>query len=291
MFPSLAKYHRPAFIHSPLNYTGGKFKLLDKIIPLFPKNIGVFFDMFAGGLNVGINVQCRHLVANDVCVPLINLYRYLKQTEIPAILERITECRKAYNLSDKNADGYNALREHYNGTPADDRDPVELFCLVCHSFNHQIRFNAEGCFNMPFGKERSEYNDSIQSNLVKFCGALQEKSTELWHRDYKDLVFDFLEPGDLLYADPPYLISEATYNMGWTAEDDRTLMRLFDDLDSRGISFALSNVLEHRGQRNEALCEWSSKYHVHRLAMDYSNCNYHSKNDDENTCEVLVTNY
>lgn len=290
MFPSLAKYHRPAFIHSPLNYTGGKFKLLDKIISLFPKNIGVFFDMFAGGLNVGVNVQCRHLIANDICTPIIQLYSYWKQTEIQVILERIRECREAYNLSDRNANGYIALREHYNGISVDERDPVELFCLVCHSFNNQIRFNSKGDFNIPFGTGR-EYNDSTQENLIQFCRALQEKSTELWHRDYKDITYDFLKPGDLLYADPPYLISEATYNMGWTAEDDRTLMMLFDDLDRRGISFALSNVLEHRGQRNEALCEWSSKYHVHRLAMDYSTCNYQAKNSDKKTVEVLITNY
>lgn len=289
MFPSLAKYHQPAFIHSPLNYTGGKFKLLGKIIPLFPKKIGTFVDLFAGGLNVGINVQADHLVANDVCEPLIRFYQTLQSTEIADILGRITECRKTYGLSYKNAGGYNALREHYNGST--DKDPIELFCLVCHSFNHQIRFNSEGKFNMPFGKERSEYNDSIQSNLVLFSEALRSKSAVLWHRDYKEIAYDFLEPGDFVYADPPYLISEATYNMGWSAEDDATLMSLLDDLNRRGIGFALSDVLEHRGQTNEALCEWSRRYNVHRLAMDYSNCNYHSKNNDENTCEVLITNY
>lgn len=37
------------FVKSPLNYTGGKFKLLDEIIPLFPKHIDTFCDIFAGG--------------------------------------------------------------------------------------------------------------------------------------------------------------------------------------------------------------------------------------------------
>ena len=29
-------------IQSPLNYTGGKFKLLPQILPLFPENIDIF---------------------------------------------------------------------------------------------------------------------------------------------------------------------------------------------------------------------------------------------------------
>lgn len=33
------------FIKSPLNYVGGKFKLLPQIIPLFPTNINRFFDL------------------------------------------------------------------------------------------------------------------------------------------------------------------------------------------------------------------------------------------------------
>lgn len=41
------------YIQSPLNYTGGKYKLLKQIVPLFPTNIDIFVDLFGGG------VQCR----------------------------------------------------------------------------------------------------------------------------------------------------------------------------------------------------------------------------------------
>ena len=37
------------YIKSPLNYVGGKYKLLNDIIPLFPKGINTFVDVFAGG--------------------------------------------------------------------------------------------------------------------------------------------------------------------------------------------------------------------------------------------------
>lgn len=47
------------YTKSPLNYVGGKFKLLPQIIPLFPTNINKFFDLFGGGFNVGINVASQ----------------------------------------------------------------------------------------------------------------------------------------------------------------------------------------------------------------------------------------
>lgn len=43
-------------IKSPLNYIGGKYKLLPQILPLFPEQINTFVDLFAGGLDVSINV-------------------------------------------------------------------------------------------------------------------------------------------------------------------------------------------------------------------------------------------
>jgi len=39
-------------IKSPLNYIGGKYKILNQILPLFPENINCFVDLFAGGCNV-----------------------------------------------------------------------------------------------------------------------------------------------------------------------------------------------------------------------------------------------
>ena len=42
-------------IQSPLNYTGGKYRLLSQILPLFPDDIETFVDLFCGGCNVGIN--------------------------------------------------------------------------------------------------------------------------------------------------------------------------------------------------------------------------------------------
>ena len=48
---------RNNYIKSPLNYVGGKYKLLNEIIPLFPENINTFVDLFGGGLECWYKCQ------------------------------------------------------------------------------------------------------------------------------------------------------------------------------------------------------------------------------------------
>ena len=68
-----------------------------------------------------------------------------------------------------------------------------------------------------------------------------------------DFDFSLLSRGDLVYCDPPYLITTGSYNDGkrgfkdWTLKEERELLALLDDLDRQGILFALSNVFRHKG--------------------------------------------
>ena len=65
----------PNRIQSPLNYTGGKFRLLPQILPLFPANIDVLVDLFCGGGNVGINTSAERIVLNDSDKNVIRIFR------------------------------------------------------------------------------------------------------------------------------------------------------------------------------------------------------------------------
>ena len=54
-----------------------------------------------------------------------------------------------------------------------------------------------------------------------------------------------------VYADPPYLITCATYNEqgGWTEKDEYDLLAFLDNLSKNRIKFALSNVLSSKGKK------------------------------------------
>ncbi|MEB2818608.1 DNA adenine methylase [Campylobacter upsaliensis] len=67
------------FIASPLNYVGGKYRLLTQLFPLFPKDINIALDLFCGGANVGINMSAREIILNDSLSELTKLYQNLQQ--------------------------------------------------------------------------------------------------------------------------------------------------------------------------------------------------------------------
>lgn len=88
-----------SLISSPLNYTGGKYKLLPQILPFFPDNIDTFVDLFCGGGNVGINVTAKTIIYNDIDRNLMCLYNMFKNLEKELIFDWVYKVIKEYNLS------------------------------------------------------------------------------------------------------------------------------------------------------------------------------------------------
>ena len=281
------------YIKSPLNYIGGKHKILPQLFTAFPKKVDTFVDLFAGGFNVGINVNAERIICNDQITYLIDLYRYLAETDIRDVRAAIKKRIDEFQLTKQNAEGYYALRDRYNMS----EDIVDFLVLTFYSFNHQIRFNNSRKFNTSFGKDRSSYNPQIEKNLICFCDALHSKNIDLLNLDFLDVNLSRLGDRDLVYCDPPYLISNGSYNDGkrgfknWTSVEDHQLFNLLDSLHEQGTRFALSNVLYHKGMSNDALIEWSRKYKVCYIDTTYANCSYHFKERNAKTVEVVITNF
>ena len=94
------------FIKSPLNYTGGKYKLLPQIIPLFPKKIDTFWDMFGGGFNIGINVTANEVVYVDTNREITNMLYWFSHKPFERVLSDIDNLITQYNLDKENEEGY-----------------------------------------------------------------------------------------------------------------------------------------------------------------------------------------
>ena len=301
-------------IQSPLNYTGGKFKLLPQLLPLFPKNIDIFVDLFCGGANVGVNVKSNRTILNDTddnLTYLFNMFKNLGSDCLPLLDEIIEKyglsqsakygykyygCDSGNGLAPYNKAKFLKLREDYNNSP----DPgyyhyAMLYVLIIYSFNNQIRFNRQGQFNLPVGKR--DFNEKMQDKLNKFITRLASKKYEFSNYDFRNFDISQLNSNSFVYADPPYLITCATYNEqgGWNEQDERDLLEFLDKLHSNNIKFALSNVLRCKGKENLILINWANKnynkYRVINLNYDYNNSNYQVKDKDSITEEVLIINY
>lgn len=300
-------------IPSALNYTGGKYKLLPQILPVFPKDADKVVDLFCGGCNVGINIDCNKVLFNDAnnyLVGLLDTFRRLSKAEVfKWIYEAIDKynlslvskygykyygCESSKGLGSYNKEGYNKLREDFNNkSTQDDEYFLMLYLLIVYSFNNQLRFNKKGEFNLPVGKR--DFNAKMQSKLENFIDRIKSGDYDFTNRDFREISLEDYTDKSFFYVDPPYLITCATYNeqAGWTEDDERDLLAYLEKLDKKGIRFALSNVLESKGKKNEILVAWIKKHKKFKaipLDYDYLNSNYHTKRDGV-TKEVLVVNY
>ena len=98
-----------------------------------------------------------------------------------------------------------------------------------------------------------------------------------------------------VYLDPPYLITTGSYNDGnrgfknWTPSQEILLFDSLRELDKKGVRFALSNVLSHKGKENNLLLEFAEDYRVIELNKHYNNSSYNTNKGD--STEILLVNY
>lgn len=285
------EFKKEELIKSPLNYTGGKYKLLPQILPNFPSNVDTFYDLFCGGCNVGINVKANKIVCNDIektAIDLMNEWKKITSNEALAVLKSTIN---KYKLSKTNAEGFKQIRTDYNSGY---KSWNIFYAMITNAFNYQIRFNKKGEYNMPFGKNRSSFNPNLEKNLIKFINKINEINIEFKNNQYYSYNPTLFNDNDFVYCDPPYLITCATYNERnmWDEHNEMELLNYLDNLNSKNIKFALSNVLEDKGKSNDILKEWSKRYKIIHLNNTYGNCNYHKKDKSKNTTdEVLIINY
>lgn len=283
-------------IKSPLNYIGGKGKLLPQLLPLFPQEIDNFVDLFAGGCNVGININANKIHFNDNLIYLIEMYKAFQVKSLDETLWHIKKRIDDFDLSYTNEVGYKKLRNTYNA----EKNPLDLFVLIAFSFNHQIRFNNNHEFNNPFGRERSCFNPTMRQNLENFITEIKENDVSFSSVDFENFSFEGFGENDFVYCDPPYLITCGTYNdgkrgfKGWAEQEEKSLLKTLNKLNNAGIKFALSNVLEHKGKENTILKSWveTNNYQVSYFSYSYANSSYHTIDRGKNaSVEVLITNY
>ena len=178
------------FTVSPLNYIGGKARILDQLLPVFPEHISTFVDLFCGGCNVGINTQADNYIYNDCNRELIGLLKMFLRLNTNTILKRMDEIVEHYGFSKtkdhnfayyggnpmKGVSRYNKepflqLRQDYNNSPRNNQHYIMLYALVVFGFNNQMRFNDKGEYNLPVGKR--DFNDVIRRKLQVFVDKLR----------------------------------------------------------------------------------------------------------------------
>ena len=152
-------------------------------------------------------------------------------------------------------------------------------------------------FNNPFGRNRSHFSENMKNNLLKFVEKLQSINAVFKDSLFEELDLSKLTSKDFVYLDPPYLITTGSYNDGnrgftnWGEKQEKEMYILMKKLNKKGVKFALSNVLIHKGKQNDLLIHFikEENLYVHNLDYSYKNSSYNTTN--QASSEVLITNY
>lgn len=272
---------------SPFNYMGNKYLILKDVVKLFPKNIDVFYDLFCGGCNIGININANKIICNDINSDIINVYNECKKRKSSEILKTIENTIKEYDISSTNRDTFDKLKKDFN---SGNKEWSLFYVLVTYSFNQHPLYTKKGDYSAGIGYDLCHFNFILKKRLVEFTDRLKDINIEFINKDFREIKIDNLSKNDFVYCDPPYSISNMEYNEynGWSNKDNNDLLDILNELNNRNIKFALSNVLGHKGKVNNSLIDWSKNYNTHYIDRDYLRVNNGRKTE---TQEVLITNY
>lgn len=296
-------------VRSPLFYVGDKYKLMREIRSYFPKKIGRLIEPFVGGGSVFMNTDVAVCLANDVDEYVIRLHNWLSgyrdnaeglftdlsfiinkyalsfslvRDEIPDNLRKLHP--KTY-FAEYNKLAYKALRRDFNDSGK--TDICRLYILLIYGFNRMLRFNGKGDFNLPVGNV--DFNKNTKKALLDYLNIVNQRHIVFSSLDFRDFLGNIeYYCDDLIYLDPPYLITFSEYNKLWNEDTERALLALLDELNARGVRFAISNVTHYKGKKNDIFLNWMEHYLVHPIKSNYISFN---DNTIKNFNEVLVTNY
>ncbi len=269
-------------IKSPLNYTGSKYSIFNEILKVMPKHISSFIDIMGGAFNVGANVVAEQVIYNEFLPHTYNIINLLLNTDKQTIINKVEDIINKFNLKKADKESYLKLRDDYNKT----NDIYKLFVLHMYCFQNQMRFNSKLEFNSPVGN--CSYNETLIERIKLFTP--KTENYQLYNLSYESINCLKYDKNSVFYFDPPYFITNATYNdgkrgfVGWNADEETKLLDYITNLHLNGYKFILSNVLYHNDAQNNLLAEWIKTHNFYVKNID----NVGSKNSRD---EVLISNF
>ena len=186
-------------------------------------------EPLCGGLAVSLGLAPDRALISDLNPHTINFYDWLKRgLRISLAMRNDAACFYQHRTRFNQLIGENQ---------ANGREAAGLFYYLNRTcYNGLCRFNSRGEFNVPFGRyKKIIYKTDFTAYALAFAR---------WDFTCADFEKLSLEPGDFIYADPPYDVQFTHYskeNFGW---DDQ--VRLAKRLAAHPGPVILSNQATDR---------------------------------------------
>ena len=223
--PAISDERLDVLIKPPLKWAGGKRWLVPHLANFWQHHSSRrYVEPFCGGLAAPLGLRPKRAVLNDVNPHLINFYTHL-QRGLEITIEMRNEEKSFYRQRSR----FNKL---INEGEWQSSEAAQIFYYLNRTcFNGLCRFNQSGEFNVPFGKHKSiAYVRDFSSFRSLFKN---------WTFACHDLNKLRVEPGDFIYADPPYDVEFTTYSAGGFDWEDQ--VRTAEQLAAHVGPVVLSN--------------------------------------------------
>ncbi len=191
---------------SPFPYTGGKNKLLSRLLPHVPAHT-VYVEPFAGGLallRAKPRVACE--VVNDVSKDLVTFYRYVRYHRAALLRELSTFVHSRADFDD--------LKSSVPQT--DLQRAVRWYFLQVASF---------GGKGQAFGRSRTDFHGFDARRHLRLITQLEQRlqGVTIECGDWQGIVDFYDSPTAFMFFDPPYLGCAKT---AYEANNEFDLQRL-----------------------------------------------------------------
>lgn len=229
---------------SLLKWVGGKKQILSELEKFFPKNINVYYELFAGGGSVFINLlelcekkafHVEKFVINDINSSLIGLYKDI-QTEHAELINCLsllsdvflnlpeTKTSKRVKITPPDAVEkcknrkmfYYWVRLQYNKIPQCVLKSAYFVFLNRVGFRGLYRENRNREFNVPYGNY-SKLTILNKKAIMRLHKLFNKYDVSFTNKDFSK--FQNFEEGDFVYLDPPYYPLDAKSFTSYTSND------------------------------------------------------------------------
>ena len=235
-----ARIEAPVIATPIVKAVGGKGQLLHEILPRLPGNIQTYYEPFCGGAAVFFALASgglfKRAVIGDTNAALVNMYIQVRDN-CSAVLDHLRMHDQKYSEAYYYQQRPRSLESGPSGA-------ARTIFLNKTGFNGLFRVNADGGYNVPFGKHKKKPRIVNVEGLRAASRVLQ--GVKIVCTDYSKLVAR-AGVGDLVYFDPPYVPASATASFtgytsdGFDIEDQEELAACVVSTVKRGANCLLSN--------------------------------------------------
>ena len=261
-----------------IKYRGGKSREIPHLVWNMPRFTGRYVEPFFGGGALFFYLEPHEAIINDINTPLMLFYKGIRddfdrvRRELSTLADVYKANRSKFDalkknhpkerVEDTNEALYYSIRDMFNGKTAKAYTDATIYYFINKTaYSGMIRYNADGEFNVPFGRYKRLSIDNVSLSHSRLL-----QRAALYNGDYRK-TFDLCRPDDFVFLDPPYdcVFSDygnEEYRDGFDEQNHRRLAADFHNLPCKAMMVIGRTKLTEELYGADIVDEYSKDYAV-----------------------------